>query len=145
MNRIEYVSVSAQPVYTTISVSARDLENQEDRTLLYGYTVDRDTWHVYLRDGVIHRFVYSPDYNVRVVPEPDQWAFQNVNALSYDYFQTWYNGEALIPSKRLYPNHCDYEFCSFMKSNGFSLPFGNWVEGLAGEPRGPFAGAVFSA
>lgn len=41
-----------------------------DRTLLYGYDCDRATWHIYQKDGELHRAVYRPsDLNSRTKPE----------------------------------------------------------------------------
>lgn len=144
MNQDEYILVSAQPSETDRSVSVTDLDNQGPRTLLYGYTAERQTFHVYLDGEMIHRFIYTPDYdNPRGAPEFGHWHEQNVNSVEYDARFTWDEGEDLVPNKRLYPNHCDYEFASFMKSNGFYLPLKNWDDGPAGQPRGTFAGAIF--
>lgn len=63
-----------------------------DRTLLYGYTVDRDTWHVYLQDGLIHLLVYKGDV-----------------MLSHRSAATW-DAEDLVPNKRAYPESTDEAF-----------------------------------
>lgn len=92
-------------------VTDSDLYNLNDRTLLYGYTCDRETLHVYLKDGGIHTVIYKlrgfndgiADYDIREV---------NVKS-NEDYVQ----------SKRLYPNACDFEFCKLLKARGIYLSF----------------------
>jgi hypothetical protein len=88
------------------TLSASLLKNQEDRTLLWGYTTERDSWHVYLEDGRIKLYTYGyPDKEIRSLDK------------------TLYFPEELIPSKRLYPEACDFEFCQLLMSMGASLPF----------------------
>lgn len=84
------------------------LRNREDRTLLYGYTSDRTTVHVYMKDSLIHRVEYA--YNS---PEED-WQVQINDTFVPD---------VLVPNKRLYPEACDAEFCEILKSFGVALPF----------------------
>lgn len=79
-------------------VTAKDLICQKNRTLLYGYTCERNTWHVYLKDGVI----YCCDYGYKKEPLP----FTPTRNSGY------------IPDKRLYPALCDFEFCMLLKKNG---------------------------
>jgi hypothetical protein len=86
------------------TLAGEDLKDQTDRTLLYGYTIERDTHHVYLKDGVLHLFVY-----------------QHSSIHKHESGRLLL--ESLIPSKRLYPGKCDYEFCRFLKSQGLHLPF----------------------
>jgi hypothetical protein len=45
-------------------VAASELSDRTDRTLLFGYTCDRQTFHVYLKDGEINRIVYDRDDNI---------------------------------------------------------------------------------
>lgn len=86
-----------------IIITSDDLINQEDRTLLYGYTCERYTWHVYLMGGEIFTVVY--DYG----QEPREVAVST----NHDY----------VPDKRLHPERCDYEFCKLLKKMGVHLPF----------------------
>lgn len=90
-------------------LAADDLINRENRTLLYGYTCDRETWHVYLRDGKIYTIKYQANY-VRKCP---------VHVKEIPIYD---NGD-YIPNKRLYPTACDYEFCMKLKERGYDLPF----------------------
>ena len=81
--------------------------NSTDRTLLYGYTVDRETVHVYLHTGYVRRIVYNE--RTRVLPEVPQTFFTTL--------------DSVVPNKRLYPEACDYDFCAYLKRNGVHLPF----------------------
>lgn len=128
MNREEFEALPAVRVPST-TVSVADVhEFWRERTLLYGYTVERDTWHVYVKDGRIHRHVYR---------------LRNGEA------QTLYGGggvsspaELLVPDKRLYPERCDFQFCKTLLNLGIVLPFTSW--GAAGEKSAvePFHGAL---
>jgi hypothetical protein len=69
------------------------LDEKTDRTLLYGYTCDRDTFHVYLKDGLLHRIIYS-----------------RKNLISHEFGES-IDVELLIPNKRTYPETCDFDFC----------------------------------
>ena len=69
-------------------ITGSDLSNQEDRTLIWGYTTDRRSWHVYLKDGEIHSYVYG-------VHNGDSFTKLSVSS-----------NEGYIPNKRLYPECC---------------------------------------
>jgi len=90
-------------------LSGKDLNDQTDRTLLYGYTCDRESWHVYLRDGEIVVLIYMNESDPEIL-----------TVLSnHDY----------IPNKRLYPECCDYEFCNLLsKDRDVVLPFTVWMD-----------------
>jgi hypothetical protein len=92
-----------------------DLKNQEDRTLLYGYTCERDTWHVYLYDGVIHVVKYG-------YKEPLVEMHPATN-------------EAFVPDKRLYPERCDFEFCKLLADYDVYLPFTTFDEKVYNETK----------
>ncbi len=85
---------------------APGLTDQRDRTLLYGYDCDRNTWHVYLKDGVIHRIVYPFRGDVLV------------EDVGPDHVPA-----ALVPDKRLYPERCDFEFCMMLARLGVAMSF----------------------
>lgn len=89
-------------------LDAGDLDNKADRTLLYGYTCARETWHVYLEGGIIHTVVYPFEGK----PSSVEVTCNN------DY----------IPDKRLYPARCDFEFCALLKGYGEHLPFTTFEE-----------------
>lgn len=90
-------------------ITGHSLENKQDRTLLYGYTCDRDTWHVYLKKGNIHTVIYRNNL-CRNFPIGLKEVLVKTNQ---DY----------IPNKRLYPAACDYEFCKLLKDMDCHLPF----------------------
>jgi len=89
-------------------ITINKLKDKSDRTLLYGYTCNRDTWHVYIKNGDIHTIIYRPKEN----PE------ERIVRCNFDY----------VPSKRLYPECCDYEFCRLLNEKGVDLPFTNWQD-----------------
>ena len=92
-----------------------DLKNQEDRTLLYGYTCERDTWHVYLKDGKIHVVIYEYKQSPR-----------EVNTAT---------NEGFVPDKRLYPERCDFEFCKLLADYDVYLPFTTYDEKVYEETK----------
>jgi len=86
-------------------VSAANLTDLKLRTLLYGYTLDRDTHHVYVMGGEIHRLIFNTYTNVL------KHASGSIDVLD------------LVPTKRLYPERCDFTFCHLLKGMGVYLPF----------------------
>jgi hypothetical protein len=95
-------------------ISAKDLSDCTDRTLLYGYTCARDTWHVYLKNKRIVVVKYNNEYS-RGTAIPKNMTYINVKS-----------NLGFVPDKRLYPERCDYEFCLLLKSKGIELPFTSW-------------------
>jgi hypothetical protein len=80
-----------------------------DRTLLYGYDVDRRTHHVYQKDGVLHLMVYTDSVAGGALTH-----YVSGEELPLD---------GLVPNKRLYPEACDYVFCRRLREAGIRLPF----------------------
>lgn len=110
MNKDEYKLVEKMKPQKEHVLSPDDLKNKSDRTLLYGYTCDRDTWHVYIKDEVIHTIWYNAREDDVVICElPD-----------------YISNKQYIPNKRLYPETCDFEFCSLLIDKGVHLPFTTW-------------------
>lgn len=87
----------------------------KDRTLLYGYTCERKTFHTYLKDMEIHVVVYDVNYSGK--PHPVGMKEIEVHS-NQDY----------VPDKRLYPETCDYTFCKLLKRLGIELPFTTYNE-----------------
>lgn len=87
-----------------VILNAYHLSHQEDRTLLFGYTSGRNTWHVYIKDCTIHTISYNYDLS-----EVTKIGIKK----NSDY----------IPDKRLYPLCCDFEFCKKLLDMGIHLPF----------------------
>ncbi|WP_010499997.1 hypothetical protein [Paenibacillus elgii] len=94
-------------------IAVDDLTNKTGRTLLYGYTCERETWHVYLKYGEIVKVIYGYDKEPKKFEVTDNRDF--------------------VPDKRLYPERCDYEFCKLLIEKGIGLPFTAWTEGIEEE------------
>ena len=93
--------------------SAALLESRAPRTLVYGYTCDRKTFHVYLDDsGCIHKLMYSYEGEILLHK-------QEADGLELD---------ECVPDKRLYPEACDYEFCQLLRKAGVHLSFTTWSD-----------------
>lgn len=128
--------IKVQPP-STIFLSANDYApdtNHEPKTLLYGYNCDRRTWHVFQdHNGHIFLYVYDQGNNGKAIRDllKHEVTEKGIQSL-----------EEIIPNKRLYPQHCDYEFCSYLKEKGVSLPFTNWSEARVREDS-IFAGEIF--
>lgn len=91
---------------------AKLLYAQEPRTLIYGYTGSNDTFHVYLYGGAIHKVVY--DFRGKLLTHKTQ-----AEGLTFS---------ECVPDKRIYPETCDFEFCSLIRRRGVTLPFYKWNE-----------------
>lgn len=106
MNLAEYETLTQHKAIQA-RVCGADLAERTPRTLLFGYTCDRETWHVYLDDdGAIKRVIYGyPNTCLSVADESTLLP------------------EECIPNKRLYPEACDLEFCCALKELGLNLPF----------------------
>ena len=90
-------------------ITIADLDNKAPRTLLYGYTVDRLTHHVYISErGAIETVVYGIDAPL--------------------YRLTPTRNEHYVPNKRLYPARCDFWFCKKLAEAGINLPFTTYSE-----------------
>lgn len=87
------------------------LKDKTPRTLLFGYTCSRDTWHVYLNqlgEIVTVMYGYADDAPLNTIKITQNQEFN--------------------PDKRLYPNKCDFEFCKALKSLGVYLSFTTFEE-----------------
>lgn len=103
------------------------LTAQDAFTLLYGYDVDRNTWHVYVKDGKIHRHIYR-----------DQWdeatlSYRTRTLAGSSGQEEWKDASLLVPSKRLYPERCHYLFCALLKAKGIYLTFTTFNEQVYAE------------
>lgn len=90
---------------------ASDLHDKSDRTLLYGYTCSRSTFHVYMKNQEIHTLIYKRGLDNKPVDLRERTVTCN---------------REYLPDKRLYPETCDYEFCKLLKDAGYNLPFTCW-------------------
>ena len=107
MNQEEFDKLSTSVELDPI-IKVSDLNNATPRTLVYGYTLERDTFHLYLgEDARFHLDVYDGD-DFRVIPEFSADRIHPSNC---------------VPSKRAYPAACDAEFCTLLQQRRVSLSF----------------------
>lgn len=108
MTKEEYKDLLYTDIPESI-IEASDLVNQSDRILISGYTKERDSFTTELRAGSIHTAIvyFSTKEEVPV----------DVTTNS-DY----------VPTKRVYPNDSDYEFCQLLSAEGISIPFTRFPE-----------------
>lgn len=118
---------SIRPFSGTAEFSVAMLSDQTDRTLMYGYTLERETFHVYLQGGIIHKVIYTFSGEV----------------LLHEYGNVL-PAESLIPDKRAYPERCDLEFCQKLSAAGHSIPFTTYDESRADPPEQLYSGYVVS-
>lgn len=80
-----------------------------ERTLLLGYTCDRDTWHVYFKDDLLHLHIYEQRATgPRLVEHFKQEAFPATE---------------LIPDKRVYPEYTDFAFALYLRRHDIAVPY----------------------
>lgn len=103
MRENEYINIINMEEHTEGLITAKHLKNKSDRTLLYGYDCDRNTFHVYLKGEEIHILRYK---STEVFTKLE--VFSN-----HDY----------IPNKRVYPEYSDFEFCKLLKEQNIDIPF----------------------
>ena len=106
MNKHEFEMLKNIEIVSS-KLTIDDLEDKSDRTLLYGYTCNRDTWHVYVLDREIIAVMYGFGEMREIHVEEDT-----------DY----------VPDKRLYAECCDFEFCALLTERGVYLPFTTFNE-----------------
>lgn len=99
----DLVEIAEEPV---LWVTVDTLEDQSDRTLLWGYTVERYSHHVFIKDGELRMVVYGSN-----VEEPFVMKRGSIPVLE------------IVPNKRLYPDACDLEFCNRLLEMRVNPPF----------------------
>lgn len=95
-----------------------------DRTLLYGYTCERKTFHVYMKNQKIYTVIYEKDF-ASGGKRPKNMKLLEVKS-NRDY----------IPDKRVYPEASDFHFCRLLKERGIDIPFTTWVGEYEPDERG---------
>jgi hypothetical protein len=112
MNTAEFHYLNSLSLPTS-KVSALDLTDQSDRTLLLGCGVDGASFHVYLQGGRIHRMV-------------ERFAVSAGKIAEFDYKSqvTWARGQQLRPDDIAYPAASDLEFCALLKFRGVRVAYG---------------------
>lgn len=79
-------------------ITVDELKNKKDRVLIYGYTLERQTFIIRLQDG---KFIKTIGGDSKIIEHNSNF----------------------IPDKRVYPAESDYEFCSLLLSRGVFIPF----------------------
>ncbi|MFF1717452.1 hypothetical protein [Streptomyces sp. NPDC058268] len=111
------------------TVDTHDIPGPE-RTLLLGYTCERDTWHVYVRGAHLHVLVY--DHVTRAV-------------VRYEKHFYWQAAD-LVPDKRVYPESTDLGFARLLASHGVELPFTTFDQARCDRvTQTPFHGALYDS
>lgn len=117
MDKFEYDMLSQIERSKEEIICAEDLKpHLKDRTLLYGYTCERETFHVYLKNKEIHVVTYYNDYS------GDERKPKNMCEIKVTA------NNQFVPNKRLYPQRCDYAFCKLLKLKDIHLPFTVWED-----------------
>ncbi|MFK4132008.1 hypothetical protein ACI2KR_06895 [Pseudomonas luteola] len=107
MNRAQFEIVNKEvPVKLTIN----EFADKSDRTLIYGYTCDRDTFHMYIKNGQLHTLVYSSLKEI-------------IKHVTDTLAQ-----EDMVPNKRVYPELSDFEACMAIKKLGVYISFTTFDE-----------------
>lgn len=104
MNQNEFFEISntAPPEYVAM---ASDFSGS-DKTLLYGYTCEKKSWHIYKKDGLLHKLVYGyPAFFI-----------------SYDARESFILSD-LIPDKRVFPECTDFHLAKMFLAASIDVPY----------------------
>lgn len=85
-------------VQSNNAYSADIFKDKTDRTLMYGYDMDRNTVHIYLHEGIMCAIKYT--YDGKILSE-ERGEFDEIYHV--------------LPSKRAYPESTDKEFFEILK------------------------------
>lgn len=140
MNEIQFEEIQALRDRKILvpTVSVEDFPTHT-HTLLYGYTAaERDTFHVYVDDIAIHRFIYRRGAN-----------YDDIRTVVYGAKLVW-NLPDLLPTKRVYPERTSHAFALAVERAGMieHLHLLPWDEERAQRVRtqtpGPLFGEVYN-
>lgn len=113
MTHDEYLALQALAAQPHV-VRGQALSNQDSRTLVYGYSCDRSTFHLYLEQGVLTRVLYDHDgLCLSVLKESADEGLPIADC---------------VPDKRMYPERCDHEFVQLLQRLGKGLLLTSWPE-----------------
>lgn len=93
----EYETISKHRDAYPAMISIKDAQffiPTKEGTLLWGYTCERYSFHVYIKDGLLHRLIYSTSES-KVI---DHISGESLKA------------EDLHPDKRIYPEATSFDF-----------------------------------
>jgi hypothetical protein len=122
MNQSEYEHFRAEDSHVPITVVTAEKVGGPNRTLVYGYDVDRNSFHAYQHEGKLY---------VRTYGRGDQ--------VISDASGPALPATILRPNKRVYPQYTDGDFARIMRDLDFPLPFTNWSEP---NREGPYYGKI---
>lgn len=125
MNREEYEAYRWATA-TPRMIHIADL-GLRDRTLAYGYDLDRNSVHVYVYGDEIHLLRYDHSDNI----------------ISHEHDHVL-EARSLVPSKRAYPDATDFTFALLMLERDAPLCFTNFPEpeSTSRANRGKFVGKI---
>lgn len=90
-------------------ISYRSFPRGTSGTLLLGYTCDREEFHVYLKDGYIHRLIYREKAHT-------------IETVEYEWFASW-KADRLVPDKRVFPESTDPLMARLLRDAGVDVPY----------------------
>jgi len=114
LNKHQYESLLQAPSKPPKTISISDIPccSQHPGTLLWGYTPERYSHHVYVFKNTLHLYVYESQVTPVLI------RYESGDIVLKD----------IVPVKRLYPEACNYEFCLQLKRLGLYLPFTTFNE-----------------
>lgn len=140
MNKDQYDTLQSDTSTDIAVIGASQLGNRVPRTLIYGYTLDRHDFHVYLgTDDAIHLLVCT---GISKDPETGAERHLILDQAGPEGRPIQDNREYL-PCKRAYPESCDFEFCRLLRTVGLHPSYTTFTEGAderRHEQHGLFAG-----
>lgn len=131
MNKTEYDQYMTCKPAAAPMLSIDDIGHTE-RTLAYGYTCDRETWHAYVKGSELHVVVYRNNYNDQTKP-PAIVSYTHGRELPI---------ETLRPDKRVYPHATDVAFAHLMRNRQMPLPFARFDENANVDSNATFIGHI---
>jgi hypothetical protein len=111
----EYGATATAPEPLTLSI---DEVGHDERTLAYGYTCQRQSWHAYVHDHELHVIIYDYSKNAAFYIHGERLPLED-----------------LKPDKRVYPDACELAFSQLMRRRDHQLPFTGGVEEESYKPR----------
>jgi hypothetical protein len=110
MNSLEFKCLKLMLETDEETITSSDIEEISEglgeRTLLYGKTSSKFSWHIYFKNFFIHKLIYV---NKQVISHKSDRKIEI---------------KELIPSSGvLYPECCDYNFCMLLYEMRIDLPF----------------------
>jgi hypothetical protein len=137
MDRTQFENIKQADVFpTTLSVAE---VGSHERTLAYGWNLDTTgggTMHVYVKDGLIHSFLYKTHQVSSGV-----YATSNIRHISAEVMDV----EDLRPTKRAYPERTDAHFAMLMKQRDAALSLTSFDDERYEESKNnAFHGEIFT-